>query len=89
MKQDGIIPRDRKDAKLKGVIINQKRVRKNVDYMASTLPFPFTNRAEYERSIRMPIGNEWNVKKTYTDSTKPSVIVKPGRVVMPMDKPLV
>ncbi|KAF2674039.1 Utp14-domain-containing protein [Microthyrium microscopicum] len=89
VKKEGIKPEDRKDAKLKNVIINQKRVRKNVDYMASTLPFPFTNRAEYERSIRMPIGNEWNVKKTYVESTKPRVIVKPGRVILPIDKPLI
>jgi U3 small nucleolar RNA-associated protein 14 len=88
-KQEGIKPQDRKDAKLKNVIINQKRLKKNAGYLASTLPFPFTARSEYERSIRMPIGTEWNVKQTFQANTKPRVIVKPGRIVEPMDKPLV
>jgi U3 small nucleolar RNA-associated protein 14 len=88
-KQEGIKPQDRKDAKLKHVIINQKRLKKNVAYLASTLPFPFTNRAEYERSIRMPIGTEWNVKETHLANTKPRVLVKPGRIIAPMEKPMV
>jgi U3 small nucleolar RNA-associated protein 14 len=37
----------------------------------------------------MPIGTEWNVKQTFQANTKPRVIVKPGRIVEPMDKPLV
>jgi U3 small nucleolar RNA-associated protein 14 len=88
-KEEGIKPSERKDAKLKHVIVNQKRVKKNVSYMASTLPFPFTNRAEYERSIRMPIGSEWNVKETFQDSTKPRVLIKAGSVIKPMEKPMV
>jgi U3 small nucleolar RNA-associated protein 14 len=88
-KQEGIKPQDRKDAKLKHVIINQRRLKKNVAYLATTLPFPFTNRAEYERSIRMPIGLEWNVKETHLSNTKPRVLVKPGRIIAPMEKPMV
>jgi U3 small nucleolar RNA-associated protein 14 len=88
-KEEGIKPAERKDASLKHVIVNQKRVKKNVSYMAGALPFPFTNRAEYERSIRMPIGSEWNVKETFQESTKPRVLVKPGSVIKPMAKPMV
>jgi len=88
-KQEGIKPQYRKDAKLKHVIINQKRLKKNVGYLASTLPFPFTNRVEYERSIRMPIGAEWNVKETHLANTKPRVLVKPGRIIAPIEKPMV
>jgi U3 small nucleolar RNA-associated protein 14 len=88
-KQEGIKPKDRKDFKLKNVIINQKRVKKNVEYLASTLPFPFTNRTEYEQSIRMPIGGEWNVKKSFVENTKPRIIVKQGSIVLPMEKPVV
>ncbi|QDS74900.1 hypothetical protein FKW77_003825 [Venturia effusa] len=88
-KVEGIKAEDRKDKKLKHVIINQKRVKKNVGYLATTLPFPFTNRVEYERSIRMPIGNEWNVKEVFQESTKPRVLVKPGSIIKPMEKPMV
>ncbi|TID14542.1 Utp14-domain-containing protein [Venturia nashicola] len=87
-KVEGIKADDRKDKKLKHVIINQKRVKKNVGYLATTLPFPFTNRAEYERSIRMPIGSEWNVKEVFQESTKPRVLVKAGSIIKPMDKPM-
>jgi U3 small nucleolar RNA-associated protein 14 len=89
VKQAGIRPQDRKDAKLKGVIMSTKRLKKNLGYMANALPFPFTSQAEYDRSIRMPIGKEWNVKKTYGENTKPRIIVKPGQVVLPMEKPLI
>ncbi|KAE9975097.1 hypothetical protein EG328_003451 [Venturia inaequalis] len=88
-KVEGIKADDRKDKKLKHVIINQKRVKKNVGYLATTLPFPFTTRAEYERSIRMPIGNEWNVKEVFQESTKPRVLVKAGSIIKPMDKPMI
>jgi U3 small nucleolar RNA-associated protein 14 len=88
-KEEGIKPQDRKDAKLKHVIINQKRVKKNVGYLASQLPHPFTTKAEYERSIRMPIGADWNVKETYQANTKPRVLVKPGAIIKPMEKPTV
>lgn len=88
-KEEGIKADARKDKKLKHVIINQKRVKKNVGYLATTLPFPFTNRAEYERSIRMPIGSEWNVKEVFQESTKPRVLVKAGSIIKPMDKPMV
>jgi U3 small nucleolar RNA-associated protein 14 len=88
-KVDGIKADERKDKKLKHVIINQKRIKKNVGYLATTLPFPFTSRAEYERSIRMPIGSEWNVKEVFQESTKPRVLVKAGSIIKPMDKPMV
>lgn len=88
-KQEGIKPEDRKDAKLKNVIINQKRLKKSVGYLASSLPFPFQTKAEYERSIRMPVGQEWNVKTVYQDNTKPRVLVKTGRIISPIEKPMV
>lgn len=88
-KQEGIKPQDRRDAKLKNVIINQKRLKKNVGYLASSLPFPFQTRAEYERSIRMPMGQEWNVKSVYQETTKPRVMVRAGRIISPMEKPMV
>ncbi|KAF2420278.1 Utp14-domain-containing protein [Tothia fuscella] len=88
-KIDGIKPEQRKDAKLKNVIVNQKRVKKNGVYLAGELPFPFSSKGEYERSMRMPIGGEWNVKSVYQGNTKPRVLVKPGVVIGAMSKPMV
>jgi U3 small nucleolar RNA-associated protein 14 len=86
--QKGIKPESRKDAGLDRVIINQKRVKKNTKYMANQVPFPFENKEQYERSLRLPKGQEWTTKQTFQDSTKPRVIVKQG-IIRPMHKPLV
>ncbi|KAF1936122.1 Utp14-domain-containing protein [Clathrospora elynae] len=87
-KKAGIDATKRKDKNLDKVIINQARVKPNVKYMASQLPFPFENREQYERSLRVPKGKEWTTKKTFQDATRPRVIVKQG-VIAPLRKPLV
>jgi U3 small nucleolar RNA-associated protein 14 len=88
-KQEGIRPDKRKDAKLQGVIINQKRIKGNAKYLASELPHLYGSRQEYERSIRMPVGGQWNTKATYQENVRPRVMVKPGAIVRPIEKPLV
>jgi U3 small nucleolar RNA-associated protein 14 len=87
-KKPGIDASKRKDKKMDKVIINERRQKPNVKYMASQLPFPFENREQYERSLRVPKGKEWVTKKTHQDVTKPRVIVKQG-VIAPLRKPLV
>ncbi|KAI3392541.1 hypothetical protein diail_5512, partial [Diaporthe ilicicola] len=73
-KKEGIKKKDRKDAKLKRVIINEKRNRKNEKFLASQLPHPFESRQQYERSLRLPVGPEWMTKESFQASTKPRVI---------------
>lgn len=87
-KKDGIAADKRKDRKLDKVIINEKRAKPTGKYMAQQLPFPFENREQYERSLRVPKGKEWTTKKTFQDATRPRVIVKQG-IVRAMRKPLV
>jgi U3 small nucleolar RNA-associated protein 14 len=88
IKKPGIDADKRKDRKMDKVIINERRQKPNVKYMASQLPFPFENREQYERSLRVPKGKEWVTKKTHQDVTRPRVIVKQG-VIAPLRKPLV
>ena len=85
--KSGIDAAKRKDKKLDKVIINERRVKPNTKYMASQLPFPFENREQYERSLRVPKGKEWVTKKTHQDVTRPRVIVKQG-IIKPLRKPL-
>ncbi|TFB07019.1 U3 small nucleolar RNA-associated protein 14 [Trichoderma ghanense] len=85
-KVEGIKKKDRKDAKLDKVIINEKRVKKNDRYLASQLPFPFESRQQYERALRLPVGPEWMTKETFQENTKPRVIIKQG-IIKPMSKP--
>jgi U3 small nucleolar RNA-associated protein 14 len=87
-KKEGIDANKRKDKKLDKVIINESRIKPTVKYMASQLPFPFENKEQYERSLRVPKGKEWVTKKTHQDGTRPRVIVKQG-VIKPLRKPLV
>lgn len=87
-KKPGINANKRKDKKLERVIINEKRQKPTTKYLASQLPFPFENREQYERSLRVPKGKEWTTKKTFQDATRPRVIVKQG-VIAPLRKPLV
>ncbi|KAJ5893792.1 hypothetical protein N7495_005483 [Penicillium taxi] len=86
-KMEGVKPEQRKDAKLARVIINEKRVKKNVKYMASQLPHGYETKTQYERSLRMPLGPEWSTKQTYQSETKPRVMVKQG-IIKPMEKPM-
>ncbi len=87
-KKEGIDASKRKDRKLDRVIINEKRVRQNVKYMASQVPFPYESREQYERSLRVPKGKEWTTKQVFQENTRPRVIVKQG-VIRPLRKPLV
>ena len=86
-KVDGVAAANRKDAKLKDVIISEKRIKKNGKYLASQLPHPFETRAQYERSLRLPVGPEWTTKETFQGMTKPRVLMKQG-VIAPMVKPI-
>ncbi|OQE14375.1 hypothetical protein PENSTE_c036G08646 [Penicillium steckii] len=85
---EGVKADKRKDANLNRVIINEKRVKKNVKYMATQLPHQFETKAQYERSLRMPLGPEWSTKESYQDGTKPRVLIKQG-IIKPMEKPMV
>ena len=83
------VPIDRRrDRKLQKVIISEKRLPKTAKFLASELPHPFENRAQYERSLRLPMGPEFTTKETFQGMTKPRVLLRPG-VIAPMRKPLV
>ncbi|KPM35529.1 hypothetical protein AK830_g11038 [Neonectria ditissima] len=87
-KVEGIKKKNRKDAKLDKVIVNEKRIKKNDRYLASQLPHPFESREQYERSLRLPVGPEWMTKETFQESTKPRVLTKQG-IIAPMSKPMI
>lgn len=48
------------------------------------MPYPFTSREQYERSLRQPIGHEWNTSRSVREMTRPAVIVPAGSIVAPM-----
>jgi len=87
-KQPGIAKEKRQDAKLDRVIINERRVKKNGKYLASSLPHPFETRQQYQRSLRMPVGPEFATKLAFQDATKPRILMKQG-IITPMAKPII
>ena len=88
VKKPGIAKEKRQDAKLDRVIINEKRVKKNSKYLASTLPHPFETRQQYERSLRLPVGPEWTTKESFQSATRPRILMKQG-IIAPMAKPMI
>ncbi|KAI3406887.2 hypothetical protein KGF56_000179 [Candida oxycetoniae] len=87
-KIDGVMQRDkRKDKNLKNVIINEKVNKKNLKYQSTDVPYPFETREQYERSLRMPIGQEWTSKETHQRLTMPRIITKQGMVIDPLKAP--
>lgn len=87
-KIDGVAQKDlRKDKNMKGVIINERVNKKNLKYQSSGVPFPFESREQYERSLRMPVGQEWTSRATHQKLTMPRIITKQGTVIDPLKTP--
>ncbi|KAF9504919.1 hypothetical protein BS47DRAFT_1386112 [Hydnum rufescens UP504] len=53
---------------------------------AQDLPHPYTTKAQFESSLEMPIGPEWNTCMGFQKSTLPKVIKKMGTVINPIEK---
>lgn len=84
----GVASKDkRKDKNLKNVIINERANKKNLKYQSSAVPFPFENREQYERSLRMPIGQEWTSRASHQKMIKPRILTKPSHVISPLKAP--
>lgn len=77
----------RRDKNLKNVIINEKVNKKNLKYQSSAVPFPFENREQYERSLRMPIGQEWTSRSSHQKLIKPRIMTKSSHVIDPLKAP--
>ncbi|CAD7700247.1 unnamed protein product, partial [Ostreobium quekettii] len=74
----------RKDAKLKHVIITEKVDKKAAKYTAAKAPFPFTSNQAYNRSLRHPIGQEYNSMKAFREFTSAPVVKKAGVIIDPI-----
>ncbi|KAJ3053225.1 hypothetical protein HK097_004777 [Rhizophlyctis rosea] len=84
---EGVEVEKRQDAKLKHVIINEKRMKKATKYMVPQLPHGFDTLEQYERTIRMPLGKEWNATSQHKEVVKPRVQTKIGHVITPLTLP--
>lgn len=88
VKIDGVMQADkRKDKNLKNVIINEKVNKKNLKYQSALVPYPYESREQYERALRMPVGQEWTSRETHQKLTKPRISTQQGVVIDPLKAP--
>ena len=69
---------DRKKAK------QEKRDKKAAQFTTAGVPFPFSSREQFERSLRQPLGREWNTAASHESLVAPSAVVAKGAVVDPI-----
>ncbi|CCG83469.1 U3 small nucleolar RNA-associated protein [Taphrina deformans PYCC 5710] len=83
----GVRNEQRRDLKLQHVIINEKRLKQAKPYMSQSVPYPFENKEQYERSLNLPIGPEFTTRTNFQKQIMPHIITKQGKVVAPMERP--
>ncbi|KAG8979889.1 hypothetical protein FRC05_007332 [Tulasnella sp. 425] len=76
----------RRDSGKAHVIISEKRDAKAAKYQVKDIPFPYTSRAQYERSLEAPLGREWNTRLGHQKAVLPRVSAKMGTVIEPLEK---
>lgn len=74
----------RKDFKLKHVIISERMDKKAEKFLAPALPFPFQSRDVFEKSMRMPLGREFNTDQVFRDMIRPAVVKDAGVIIDPI-----
>jgi U3 small nucleolar RNA-associated protein 14 len=72
----GIDPQSRADFGKAHVIISEKRDKKAAKYLTNDLPYPYTSKEQFERTLEMPIGREWNTRIATQRVTFPKVTKK-------------
>jgi U3 small nucleolar RNA-associated protein 14 len=79
--------RKRGNDKKPNVIINEKRIKKTANnYLLANVPYPFTSRDEYERSVTGGIGQEWNATSGFKNMTRPEISTRYGKIIKPISK---
>lgn len=76
----------RKEENKGNVIIVDNDNRKLRDHQVSQLPFPFTSVADYEASIRAPIGRDFVPAVAHQLLTRPAVQTQLGAIIQPMSE---
>jgi U3 small nucleolar RNA-associated protein 14 len=75
-KVGGVDPLSRADHNKAHVIISERRDKKATKYQVKDLPYPYTSKAQFERSMHTPLGTEWNTRVGFQRGTLPKVVKK-------------
>ncbi|KAG8982357.1 hypothetical protein FRB90_006859 [Tulasnella sp. 427] len=75
----------RRDTGKAHVMVSEKRDLKASKYQIKDIPFPYTSRAQYERSLEVPLGTEWNTRLGHQKAVLPRVSAKMGVAIEPLE----
>ncbi|RDB24478.1 Uncharacterized protein C57A7.06 [Hypsizygus marmoreus] len=82
----GVDPTTRADYGKAHVIISEKRDKKAAKYLVKDLPYPYTSKVQFDRTMERPLGTEWNTRVAFQRGTLPRVVKKPGMIINPLEK---
>ena len=62
-------------------------MKKAAHLTVSEVPYPFTSREQYERSLAQPLGKEWNAVRAARSLAQPELRVNAGAAIKPPKLP--
>lgn len=78
---------DKKVQQKANVIVSTRTNKLHRKYQVETVPYPFTSREQYEKSLQDAVGKEWNTVKQHEKKVLPAVQVKAGTIIQPIQLP--
>lgn len=67
------------------VVVNQEALKSQLEGLRpDSVPFPFTSKEQYEKSLRMPLGTMFNTFEGSKKLCQPEVITKMGQIIKPL-----
>ena len=79
--------KNRRDAKLKHVIISEKYDKKAAAFNVESLPHGFSSKAAYEGTMRHPLGLDTNTDAMFSKLNAPKVLKATGAIIKPLKLP--
>lgn len=80
------VDKPRKDENKGDVILFEGGNQRIRNHLVSDLPYPFESVADYETSIRAPIGRLFVTEKSHKKLTEPAIQTKMGQIIEPMSE---
>ena len=79
--------KNRRDAKLKHVVISEKFDKKAAQFNVESLPHGYASKATYEGSMRQPLGPDVNTSGMFSKLNAPKVLKPTGSIIKPLKLP--
>ena len=66
--------------------VSKKRIKSAAPLKIGEVPYPFTSREQYERSLQVPVGKEWNALTSVRKFSKPGILTTAGHAIAPVKR---